>query len=129
MSGINNVIEALDGAGAVSTRLIELAKDGIQLTDFIKLGTDAELIGKLTIAAEGIQNVPAEVKDLDRAETAMLVGAITRNTLATMKALGVDTSSEIGVIVELLPEAAELIQSNIAFAMKVKAALDKKKAA
>lgn len=70
--GIKETKEALDGLNSLSEEIVSLAKDGIQMGDAVKLAEDImlkpEFKAKLAAAIEGIQKVPAEIKDIDFAE-------------------------------------------------------------
>jgi hypothetical protein len=94
----------------------------------VALGTDSALLAKLTAAGVGVQNVPDELKDLNGDEVRELVAAIVGNALLQLQALGLKPESQAFAVLELLPEAVDLIQHNVAFAMKVKAKLDAAKA-
>lgn len=76
MVGIKETREALIGVNELTYLLVKHFKDGIQLTDFMKmwkeLGSDPELIVKFKIAIEGWQSIPAEIADLDILESADL---------------------------------------------------------
>ena len=71
--GINETMEALGGLNALTLFIISQAKDGISLQDGValveKIMLDPEFKAKLAAAVEGINKVPAELKDLDLMES------------------------------------------------------------
>ena len=70
--GIKETKEALDGLNEVAVEIVKVAKDGIQVKDAATIVEDLitkpEFKAKLVAAVEGINLVPAEIKDLDLAE-------------------------------------------------------------
>ncbi len=74
---IKETKEALEGLNEVSLALIPILKDGVQpLSDGLALYEklkDPAFLAKLQLAADGIQKVPAEMKDLDAVEVVALV--------------------------------------------------------
>jgi hypothetical protein len=72
MQGIKETKEAVLGVMALGFYVAKLAKDGIQMADagalLAKLQGDAEFAAKLKAAYEGIEQVPAEIKDITVAE-------------------------------------------------------------
>ena len=80
MAGIEETKEAIKGIAELLVVVKDLAKDGIDLSDAVALGSkivsDEEFRGALVKAVQGAQNIPAEVKDLDAAEVGELLGVI-----------------------------------------------------
>jgi hypothetical protein len=76
MLPIKETEEALVAVNALSILLIKLFRDGIQFSDFTelysKIMADDEFRGRMKEAYQGIQNVPAELRDLDLEETIKL---------------------------------------------------------
>jgi len=70
--GIKETKEALIGAMALGVFVAARLKDGAQLDDALALGQkfvgDADFKAKVMAAIEGIDKVPAEVKDISFAE-------------------------------------------------------------
>lgn len=85
MTGIQETKEAIKGIAELLVVVKDLAKDGIDLSDAVALGSkivsDEAFRGALVKAVQGAQNIPAEVKDLDAAEVGELLGVIA-NVLA-----------------------------------------------
>lgn len=71
--GVKETMEALGGLNALTIFIISQAKDGINLQDGValveKIMLDPEFKAKLAAAVEGINKVPAELKDLDLTES------------------------------------------------------------
>lgn len=80
MTGIQETKEAIKGIAELLVVVKDLAKDGIDLSDAVALGSkivsDEAFRGALIKAVQGAQNIPAEVKDLDAAEVGELLGVI-----------------------------------------------------
>lgn len=80
MTGIQETKEAIKGIAELLVVVKDLAKDGIDLSDAVALGSkivsDEAFRGALVKAVQGAQNIPAEVKDLDAAEVGELLGVI-----------------------------------------------------
>jgi len=80
MAGIQETKEAIQGIAELLVVIKELAKDGIDLSDAVALGSkvvsDEAFRGALVKAVQGAQHIPAEVKDLDAAEVGELLGVI-----------------------------------------------------
>jgi hypothetical protein len=72
MEGVKETKEALLGIIVLGAFVAERAKDGLQLNDLgaliEKFTKDEEFKAKLQAAVDGIDKVPAEVKDLSIAE-------------------------------------------------------------
>lgn len=70
--GIKETKEALDGIFAIGQEVAKVAKDGVQVKDAATVAEDLlahpEFKAKLIAAIEGINKVPAEVKDIDFGE-------------------------------------------------------------
>lgn len=71
-AGIKETKEVLDGLSDLGAFIIEKAKDGLQAQDGIDIVTkimlDPAFKEKMDLMVSGIQNVPAEIKDLDISE-------------------------------------------------------------
>ena len=80
MTGIQETKEAIKGIAELLVVVKDLAKDGIDLSDAVALGSkivsDEAFRSALVNAVQGAQNIPAEVKDLDAAEVGELLGVI-----------------------------------------------------
>jgi len=80
MAGIQETKEAIKGIAELLVVIKELAKDGIDLSDAVALGSkvvsDEAFRSALVKAVQGAQHIPAEVKDLDAAEVGELLGVI-----------------------------------------------------
>ena len=80
MTGIEETKEAIKGIAELLVVVKDLAKDGIDLSDAVALGSkivsDEAFRGALVKAVQGAQNIPAEIKDLDAAEVGELLGVI-----------------------------------------------------
>jgi hypothetical protein len=80
MTGIQETKEAIKGIAELLVVVKDLAKDGIDLSDAVALGSkivsDEAFRGALIKAVQGAQNIPAEIKDLDAAEVGELLGVI-----------------------------------------------------
>ena len=76
--GIKETKEALIGANKLSVLMMRRLKDGVGIDDafaiYDKLKTDTEFRQALVDAYQGIEKVPAEVKDLDLNEAVELIG-------------------------------------------------------
>lgn len=74
--GIKETMEMLEGLNELSLFVIQKSKDGLQAKDGVelveKLLLDADFKSKLSVAIEGINKVPAEIKDLDLNESFQL---------------------------------------------------------
>jgi hypothetical protein len=77
MAGIKETKEALVGVNELSLVLISRLKDGLQPADVVallaKLQGDEEFKNKLVAAAQGIKELPAEIKDLQLIEAVDLL--------------------------------------------------------
>jgi hypothetical protein len=75
--GIKETKEVLDGLNSVAEEIISVAKDGLQVKDAVQVVEDLimkpEFKAKLVAAVDGINQIPAEIKDLDLAEGVQLV--------------------------------------------------------
>ena len=80
MAGIEETKEAIKGIAELLVVVKDLAKDGIDLSDAVALGSkivsDEKFRSALVNAVQGAQNIPAEIKDLDAAEVGELLGVI-----------------------------------------------------
>ena len=80
MTGIQETKEAIKGIAELLVVVKDLAKDGIDLSDALALGSkivsDEAFRSALVNAVQGAQNIPAEIKDLDAAEVGELLGVI-----------------------------------------------------
>ena len=80
MTGIQETKEAIKGIAELLVVVKDLAKDGIDLSDAVALGSkivsDEAFRSALVNAVQGAQNIPAEIKDLDAAEVGELLGVI-----------------------------------------------------
>ena len=80
MAGIEETKEAIKGIAELLVVVKDLAKDGIDLSDAVALGSkivsDEKFRSALVKAVQGAQNIPAEIKDLDAAEVGELLGVI-----------------------------------------------------
>lgn len=80
MAGIEETKEAIKGIAELLVVIKELAKDGIDLSDAVALGSkvvnDKAFRDALVKAVQGAQHIPAEVKDLDAAEVGELLGVL-----------------------------------------------------
>jgi hypothetical protein len=69
---IKETSEVLDAAGDLGALLVKHIRDGVQATDAAgiaaELMTRPDVIASLKRAADGIQNVPAELRDVDAVE-------------------------------------------------------------
>lgn len=72
VKGVKELKEAIVGCFALGKVVAELAKDGIDFNDAValagKIAGDEVLKAKLVAAVQGIDQVPAEIKDLKFAE-------------------------------------------------------------
>ena len=70
--GIKESKEALEGMMELSICMMEVFKDGMQLSDAMelwdKLKNDPSVSAKMMMAYEGYKKIPSEMKDLDIAE-------------------------------------------------------------
>lgn len=77
MIGIKETKEALVGANELGLFLVKRLKDGVGFDDFTAvfeaLKNDSEFKMKLEAAYNGINQVPAEIKDIDLTEAVTLV--------------------------------------------------------
>ena len=80
MAGIEETKEAIKGIAELLVVVKDLAKDGIDLSDAVALGSkivsDEAFRGALVKAVQGAQNIPTEIKDLDASEVGELLGVI-----------------------------------------------------
>jgi hypothetical protein len=78
--GVQNVKELAVGLIVIATILAEEFKDGIQATDaveiFAKVKGNSELQAKILSAYNGIDQVPAEAKDLNLSEGVEIIVAL-----------------------------------------------------
>lgn len=78
--GIEQTKEVLAGLLVLSALLAEKFKDGVQIADFAQImqaiQDDEVLKAKLIAAYEGVEQVPAEMKDLSLSEAFDLLTAI-----------------------------------------------------
>lgn len=88
--GIKETKEALVGALAIVKVAAEVLKDGAQLSDlvdgFSKLNSDPEKKALIEQALAGIQELPAEIKDIDLKEGAELAGVLIKELPALIDA-------------------------------------------
>ena len=88
--GNKELVEALKGVLALSAVLAVALKDGVQVSDVAevvaKLSSEP-VKSKLAAALEGIEKVPAEVKDLDVAESLQLIVEVYPDLKAVIDAL------------------------------------------
>jgi hypothetical protein len=86
---IKETKEMLIGALALAQVVVELMKDGFQVTDltsfWLKLQTDAEFKAKLVAAYENYSAIPEEVKHLNAEESFELIGAALPEILKLIK--------------------------------------------
>jgi hypothetical protein len=72
MLPIKETEEALLAVNILSIYLIKQFKDGVQISDFMdlysKIMSDDDFKSKMMDAYQGVQNIPAELKDLDLQE-------------------------------------------------------------
>lgn len=69
--GVKETKEAIVGLVMLGVELAKLAKDGVDLSDAVALvakSQDEEFRKIIVTAAQGIERVPAEIKDLTLAE-------------------------------------------------------------
>lgn len=70
--GIKESKELLDGLNEIAIEIIQISKDGLQVSDAAQVVEDLikkpEFKAKLQAAVEGVSKVPAEIKDLDLSE-------------------------------------------------------------
>jgi len=70
--GIRETKEMVTALMELSVCLIDVFKDGIQITDAMelweKIGQDPVMKKKFAAALDGYRSIPAEIKDLDAAE-------------------------------------------------------------
>lgn len=71
--GVQEIIEILDFAEAVAIKAVQVAKDGIQPLDVIKIVSDVSLWAKGVAAVKGIKELDDEIKDLDPEEAKQVV--------------------------------------------------------
>lgn len=80
MAGIEETKEAVKAIAELLVVVKELAKDGIDLSDAVALGSklvsDEPFRTALVKAVEGAGKIPEEIKDLDAAEVGELLGVI-----------------------------------------------------
>lgn len=78
--------EALIATVAIGKLVIELAKDGIDFGDAVAVGSkliaDEKFRSKLTAGVQGIDKIPAELKDLAASEALELIEEIIREIKA-----------------------------------------------
>jgi hypothetical protein len=90
--GVKETKEAIMGLIVLGAFVAERAKDGIKLDDLTaaitKFMTDVEFKNQLTAAVDGIEQVPAEIKDLSLAEIFELAQVIPQilDLLSSLKA-------------------------------------------
>lgn len=72
--------EALVALAAIGKVVIDLAKDGVDFGDAVALGsklvTDEKFRAKVTAGVQGIDKIPAELKDIAASEALDLVEAL-----------------------------------------------------
>lgn len=78
-AGVKETGEFLTGVLELGLAVVPVLKDGIQaVPDFMavvnKYKNDPAFAAKIDEAFKGVQSIPAEVKDLDAAEVAQLIG-------------------------------------------------------
>jgi hypothetical protein len=70
--GVKETKEAIMGLIVLGAFVAERAKDGLKMDDvtaaIAKFMTDAEFKAQLTAAVDGIDKIPAEIKDMNLAE-------------------------------------------------------------
>ncbi len=75
--GVENIIECIDAAFESIEVYKELAVDGLDWSDAVKLGSkfinDGKFRAVYTKAIEGIDKIPAEAKEIDITEVGRLV--------------------------------------------------------
>jgi hypothetical protein len=88
---MNETKEALVGLLAITELLASEFKDGVQAADvadiILKITANDDLKKKLLDAYNGIDKVPAEVKDMDIAEAVELLTFATPKILDVIKAI------------------------------------------
>lgn len=90
--GIQETKEVIEAVGALSGVLVKHLKDGFQAGSDLpaiagELFLKADVRAALERAGEGIQNVPAELKDVDMAEAFELAEAGIATAKAVVQAL------------------------------------------
>lgn len=72
--------EALVALAAIGKVVIDLAKDGVDFGDAVALGTklvtDEKFRAKVTAGVQGIDKIPAELKDIAASEALDLIEAL-----------------------------------------------------
>lgn len=75
--GIAETQEMITGLMEVTLVMIEVFKDGAQVTDIMllwqKIGNDPQMRKYLAESFEGYKKIPAEIKDIDPAEAVQMV--------------------------------------------------------
>ena len=74
--GIKEISELLDGLAVVIPELLEIKKDGIGLEDIDNV---VNLLTKMDVLQEAVKDlslIDDEIKDLDEAETVIIVGKV-----------------------------------------------------
>lgn len=69
--GLNELLEVLDLAEALTLKLMVAAKDGLSVADLALL-IDADLLARARAAASGVSQVGDELKDVDLEEAGLL---------------------------------------------------------
>lgn len=89
---VKEVKEVLVAVGDLAALLVEVLKDGVQMSDALKVA-DAlmkkpELIAELKAAVAGIEEVPAELKDIsldEGVELAKVAAEVVKKVVAAAK--------------------------------------------
>lgn len=72
--------EAIIAVAAIGKVVIDLAKDGVDFGDAVALGsklvTDEKFRAKVTAGVQGIDKIPAELKDIAASEALDLIEAL-----------------------------------------------------
>lgn len=89
--GIKETSEALAGTLALAAVMVELMKDGVQMSDatalMLKFQSDEKFKKALEDAYAGVNQVPAEMADLDLMEGLALAGVAAPGVKAILEAM------------------------------------------
>lgn len=85
--GIKESRDVIAAAEAVAVKIVELAKDGIGPTDAVSLIMDGDVREKVVEAVQGVQDLSAELTDLQPEEAEVLATDATRVPFRVWKAL------------------------------------------
>jgi hypothetical protein len=76
MTSVKETLELLDGMGTAAALIKKIVKDGLSPALILRLKEIADAMPEFKEAVDGVDEIPAELKDLDEAEVVQIIGSI-----------------------------------------------------